>query len=338
MKNSKILSAVTAVAMVLTLTACNNGTTSSERSSSSSFSSGISETPENDFYREYSIKRDVIIINGYKGNNDVVMIPSEIDGKKVAEIAGFRGRGVLKSVTIPESVTTIGDRAFSDSTVLTEINVDDNNPSYTSKDGVLYSKDMTSLICCPGGKIGNFTIPDSVTKIVEEAFRGCTGLTSISIPDSVTEIGDLAFYDCTGLTSITIPDSVTEIGNSAFERCTGLTSITIPSSVTAIGGYTFSSCTGLTSITIPDSVTEIGIETFEDCTGLTSVIIPNSVTEIGENAFFHCTGLTSVIIPDSVTEIGDDAFLYCKAEITYKDKTYTSDNYYNELYKAINGN
>ena len=121
----------------------------------------------------------------------------------------------LKSITIPNSVTSIGNYAFRDCTGLTSI-----------------------------------TIPNSVTSIGNYAFSGCTGLTSITIPNSVTSIKSYTFFGCTGLTSITIGNSVTSIGDYAFQNCTGLTSITIPNSVTSIGQSAFRGCTGLTSITI----------------------------------------------------------------------------------------
>ena len=162
---------------------------------------------------------------------------------------------------------------------------------------------------CTG--LTSVTIPSSVTKIGRYAFEGCTGLKSITIPSSVTVIGERAFYGCTGLKSVTIPSSVAEIGDSAFSDCTGLTSVTIPNSVTVIGWSAFEGCTGLTSITIPNSVTVIGWSVFEGCTGLKSVIIPNSVKEICNYAFEGCTGLESVTIPNSVTEIGECAFRGC---------------------------
>ena len=172
----------------------------------------------------------------------------------------------------------------------------------------------------PNKYTGSVSIPSSVTydgveysvtSIGEQAFRGCSGLTSITIPNSVTSIGRIAFYDCSGLTSVTIPGSVTSIGDYAFSLCSGLTSITIPNSVTSIGNYAFSNCSGLTSVTIPNSVISILDYAFYGCSGLTSVTIPNSVTSIGEKAFYGCSGLTSVTIPNSVTSLGGYAFSGC---------------------------
>ena len=181
-----------------------------------------------------------------------------------------------KKTVIPNSVTSIGEKAF------------------------YFCEGMTSV-----------TIPSSVTSIGKTAFLGCTGLASVTIPSSVTTIGELAFNRCQSLTSVTIPSSVTTIESYAFSECTGLSSVTIPSSVTSIEERTFLACSSLTSVTIPSSVTNIGNSAFEGCTSLKSVTIPSSVTSIGEDAFDHCTSLSSVTIPSSVTSIEPSVFRNC---------------------------
>ncbi len=169
---------------------------------------------------------------------------------------------------------------------------------------------------------GTFTtLPSPFTFSISGGVVEITGYTgpggTVDIPGKiggqpVTRIGDNAFSYCTGLTSVTIPNSVTSIGDGAFYSCMGLTSVAIPDSVTSIGGWAFYDCAGLTSVTIPSSVSSIGDSTFDSCTGLTGVTIPNGVTSIGYGAFFNCSGLTGVTIPDSVTHIGDWAFYYCR--------------------------
>ena len=177
----------------------------------------------------------------------------------------------LTSVTIPDSVTSIGVGAFASCTSLTGIWVTEGNSHYSSDaSGVLFNKDKTTLVQCPG-TLAACMIPDSVTSIVGYAFDGCASLTSVAIPDGVTSIGHGAFYNCTSLTSVTIPDGVTSIGNSAFYNCTSLTSVTIPDGVTSIGVYTFSGCTSLTSVTIPDGVTSIGDWAFYRCESFTDI-------------------------------------------------------------------
>ena len=212
----------------------------------------------------------------------------------------FGWRDGLTSVTIPDSVTSIGLGAFYGCKRLTSV---------TIGDGVASIGDY-AFYGCTG--LTSVTIGYGVTSIGYHAFRGCTGLTSVTMGSGVASIGWGAFYDCTGLTSVTIPNSVTSIGDNAFYRCSGLTSVTIGSDVASIGSRAFYGCIGLTSVTIPDSVTSIGDLAFSGCTGLTSVTIPDSVTSIGDSAFYGCTDLTSITIPDGVTSIGNYAFYGCK--------------------------
>jgi BspA type Leucine rich repeat region (6 copies) len=154
----------------------------------------------------------------------------------------------LTSVTIGNSLTSIGDAAFSYCSGLTNIAVNTANPSYASSAGVLFNKSLILLIQYPGGLVGSYAIPNSVTSIGDYAFYGCTGLTSVTIPNSVTSIGQYAFSYCSGLTSVTIGNSVTSIGNGAFTHCYNLTNVTIPNSVTSIGQYAFYGCTSLAAV------------------------------------------------------------------------------------------
>ena len=157
----------------------------------------------------------------------------------------------------------------------------------------------------------SLTLPSSVTSIGSSAFSGCSGLTSLTLPSSVTSIEWSAFSGCSGLTSLTLPSSVTSIGGSAFSGCSGLTSLTLPSSVTEIGSSAFSGCSGLTSLTLPSSVSSIGSFAFSGCSGLTSLTLPSCVTSIGESAFRGCSSLASLTLPSSVTSIGKSAFEGC---------------------------
>lgn len=165
----------------------------------------------------------------------------------------------LKSINIPNSVTSIGEWAFMQCSSLTSIN-----------------------------------IPNSVTSIKRYAFSNCSSLTRIDIPNSVTSIEQGTFSDCNSLTNTYIPSSVTSIGKEAFASCSHLTDINIPSSVTSFGKEVFAFCSSLTSINIPNSVKSIGRAAFYDCGSLTNVTIPSSVTSIDKFAFARCINLGSV--------------------------------------------
>jgi hypothetical protein len=271
---------------------------------------------------QYAIADGQVTITNYIGSGDVTIADS-INGDPVTAIGAYAFWGSsLTSVTIPDSVTNIGDGAFNDCLALESITVNASNTSYASAGGVLFDQTLSTLIQYPAKRAGSYAIPDSVTTIGDLAFFGCNALTSVTIPDSVTTIGQEAFWDSVFLTSVMIGNGVTNIVDGAFLYCSDLESITVNASNTSYasaGGVLFDKTLATLiqyppkragSYAIPDSVTTIGDLAFADC-GLTSVTIPNSVTSIGASAFLE-TGLTSVTIPDSVTTLGDSAFQACK--------------------------
>ncbi|MBR3613572.1 MAG: leucine-rich repeat domain-containing protein [Clostridia bacterium] len=184
----------------------------------------------------------------------------------------FRSCTSLTELDIPESLEYIEGHSFSGCTGLTKITVDSNNPKYCSKDGVLYSKDMTTLVKYPNAKTDKiFEIPDSVNIIDGGAFKSCNNLTNVIIPNSVTDIGTYGFMDCINLTSVTIPGSVKWMSYDVFAYCINLKEVVILNGVKTIAEYIFSGCKNLTTAVIPASVTSIEYGAFGNCPKLTTV-------------------------------------------------------------------
>lgn len=273
-----------------------------------------------------------------------IVIPSEHYGKRVKGISAYAFKDCenITSITIPNSVTYIGDEAFNGCVNLTEITVLDGNVKYHSDGNCLIDTAEKKLVA--GCRNSIIPTDGSVTSIGNYAFSGHRGLAGITIPEGVTTIGDYAFSGCDGLLGITIPNSVTSIGASAFTRCNGLLGVTIPNSVTTIGASAFHGCSGITNIAIPDSVTDIGNGAFAYCDGLESIsvqrnnpvynsagnclidtsknkivlgcknsVIPSdgSAKTVGAWSFKGCRGLTELIIPGPIINIELGAFENC---------------------------
>ena len=272
---------------------------------------------------------------GFKGTDTEFIIPSYYNGLPILSISkeAFEEHRSLTSVIIPDSVNSIGGRAFYGCTRLKSVVIGN---SVTSIDFAAFSH-CTSL--------ESVVIGESVTSIGNVAFNECTSLESVVMPDSVTSIGSSAFSDCTSLTSVEIPDSVTSIGDSAFRNCTSLTSVVIGEGVTSIGDNAFWECSGITEIYFnaramddfeSDHDTFNGVGTKSDGITLTIGATVNKIPAnlfrrqytsiniisvifaeygacniIGHGAFNNCDNLTSIVIPDSVTSIGYSAFSDC---------------------------
>ncbi len=220
----------------------------------------------------YRIYSDYVVCGGCNNSVTDIVIASEIQGLPVTTItASAFSLDEITSVVIPDSVTTIGGRAFKNCENLTDV-----------------------------------TIPDSVTTIGNNAFGYCSSLEEIVIPDSVTSFGTMMFSSCTNLKKVILPEGITEVSPSTFTGCLRLESVNISESVVTIGGYAFQSCIKLSTITIPNSVKTIGNGAFAGCDYLNTVTIPESVTSIGEDAFQACEYMQAFMIKNPDCEIFDD--------------------------------
>ncbi len=187
----------------------------------------------------------------------------------------FQASKELTSVTLPESVTTLGNYAFNQCTALTTVH-----------------------------------LPEGLTEVPNYTFYFCTSLTSVNIPDGITRVGRSAFSYCTALSNVTLPATCTELGGSAFLDC-GLTKFEVPQGVTLIPSYCFSSCVSLSKITLPSSLDSIAADGFQACSSLTSITLPASLHGMGTMAFASCSGLVSVTVPDGVAYVGNQCFYNC---------------------------
>jgi hypothetical protein len=232
----------------------------------------------------YNSNNFMATIGAYSGPGGGLVIPDIVsNGVPVTGFSDFvfNGNQTLTSVTIPDTVTSIGGSGvFNNCTNLTNVN------------------------------IGN-----GVVSIGSSAFANCRRLPGIVIPDNVRTIGGFAFNLCTTLTNLSIGTGVTNIGSQAFQQCLALTSASIPANVSSIGSLAFYECTALTTATIGNNSTNIGQSigqsAFSDCPSLTNLTIGSSVSSIGPSAFVDCYSLTTVTIPGSVTNFGNEAFDNC---------------------------
>jgi hypothetical protein len=277
----------------------------------------------------YTTTNGTITITRYTGSGGAVDIPRTIDGLPVASIENyaFSGCTSLTSVTIPDSVTSLGFNgvdgwysAFYECSGLTAITVDPLNSFYSSVAGVLFDKNQTTLLQYPGGKAGNYTIPSGVASIDWFAFDYCPNLTSVTIPSSVNNILGGTFFSCSNLTIITVDSlnsSYSSVGGILFNKsqtmliqCPGgkAGNYAVPSSVTSVGDYAFLSCTALISVAIPSSVTSIGDYAFQSCDSLTNIMIGTGVANIGDWAFSVCTNLTGVYFQGDAPSLSGDVF------------------------------
>lgn len=365
-KSNKVISAMLSVLMVSGMftamplavnaagTADTNETTTSAAVQSADDTQSDSEEKEYNGFTYYTHfneenNRTEAVITGYKGIDNDLVIPDSIDNAVVTSIGvkAFAYRNLFKSITIPDSIVSIGDDAFFRCYGLKKVYVSsiedwckidfsypDANPLSRGADLYVDNKLVTDV-----------TIPDGVKSIGEYAFCGYSSLKSISFPSSIRSIGESAFIDCPNLdkvyatniedwckikfedefsnpmfyagkiyidgelaTDITIPKGITKICDYAFVNCDIITNMVIPNSVISIGDSAFYYCYNLKNISIPNSVVNIGEGAFSGCSNLEKVEIPDGIKIIKDCTFTFCENLTTIIIPQSVKEIGNLAF------------------------------
>ena len=299
MKPKRLISLLVAVCMMITMLPLSAVTAFAEDTSSSTKQEAIVDG----YKYEYTINTEdgTATITKFlgpvdsEGNVDFtnhgpydINIPSELDHHSVTGLGDYsfateeNGSPLydihhhnIHSVTIPESVTSIGQSAFE----------------------ACFSLD--SLI-----------IKDAATSIGASAFDGCSHLTTLSLGKNITTIGDYAFQRCSYLTNVTIPQSVTSIGRQAF-YLTDLNTLTIKGPIKSMGYAAFAGCTNLTSLSLYDGIQTIGEGAFINSTSLEAVTIPQSVTSIGASAFVNCSNLSTITIPEKVTTIESNTFNGC---------------------------
>jgi hypothetical protein len=225
----------------------------------------------------------------------------------------FENCSSLKTVNFPASITDVGSDCFLFCEDLTAINVSESNSIFSSIDGVLFNKNKTKLITFPSGKSSNYTIPNGVKQIDDNAFFSAAKLTTVAFPETLETIGDRAFIS-SGLTEIILPDNITYIGSQAFSRCRDLKSIKLPSGLAVITDDMLAGSNELKSITVPDGVVAIGGYAFGDCASLEEITIPASVKYMGEDVFRDCEDFTIVGTDESyVQEYAENAGIAFRA-------------------------
>lgn len=339
----------------------------------------FAETSGDFEYEVISEEDKTCAIIGYTGTAADLEIPQDIDGYSVTTIGdyAFEKCTSLISVTIPAGIIVIGDGAFWDCQSLANINVSADNTTYTSVDGVLFSKNMTDLLQYPiGNTRTEYVIPDGVMNITDYFLWDCKTLKTLTIPYSVTSIGENALWRCMSLENInvsadnkvyssvdgvlfnkdktellqypigntrteySIPNGVISIADYSFPECASIESITFSDSVTTIDEMAFPACSSLKSVELGSGVKTIGDYAFAWCEALTDVKIPYGVTTIGEFAFDSCTSFANITFPDSVTSIGQNVIwgtAYYKDEANWENDVLYVDNHLITSKSTING-
>lgn len=274
--------------------------------------------------------------------------PDKASNTLIIRVSAFQDCPKLTKCEIPARAYQVVGNIFKGCTSLKEVKVNDNNPYYFTKDGVLFGPalvnykpqydDAYALQSYPAGRQGAYTIPSSVNgkeidQVWTSGFEGAASLTDITIPASIGRLGTAAF-ESTGLTHVTIPDTVRQVDPAVFQNCTELVSVKLPAGLAEIDQYMFANCISLQHVDMPDTITKINIYAFHNCTSLTSLALPKGLTSLSVGCFEKCYNLQHVVVPPSVISFPKDdvgvynPFKYSPVTV-YVQKGSTGDRFFN---------
>ena len=282
---------------------------------------------KNGTFRECNNLKKVILNEGVaKIEDSAFVFCSSLEQIKLPQSLMSIGSGAfdnctsLISVELPDNAI-ISSNTFKECKNLSDIVISDTNNNYIVKNGILYNKNMTRILCYPAGiKDTEFFVPDTVKTIGDFAFYGTKALESINIPDSVTNIGTDAFGECSGLKEVVIPDSVTSMGEAVFYKCTSLEKVKLSVNITSPNPAVFQYCSNLKEVVLSENMRFLGDFMFSYCTQLTNIVLPDTLTSVLRSAFQSCDNLKNITVPKNVTTIRDYAFgyYYDEQSATYK--------------------
>lgn len=245
-----------------------------------------------------------------------VSVPESV---KTIRLSTFTGCTALNSVVLPSGLSILPEaNIFGGCTSLPEITLRDGCKNFKVVDGVLFSKDMTTLYTYPSGKKDStYTVPEGVTSCGSGAFSSGKVLRKLTLPDSLKEIGANTCYECAKLTDVRLPAELTAIPDNFIGFDAKITQLDLPESITSIGQKAFQGCSGLTNLRVPANTTAIGQEAYA-LSGIRQAIIPETVSEIPQDAFDRCRELSSITILDPDCVIYDSDRTICNS-YSYSD-------------------
>ena len=309
MKPKRLISLLVAVCMMITMLPLSAVTAFAEDTSTEQ------EASYKGYKYAYRVDDGNATITKFLGPDDSanpvsydIEIPTELNDIRVTGLgdysfavdadsdAGYPGNSLCRnihSVTIPESVTSIGKYAFARCSSLTSLKLGEN---------IKTIGDHAFYYCI---KLESVTIPQSVTFMGDRAFTGCAQLNSLTINDAAISIGDWTFDECYKLKTLKLGEKIKTIGDYAFYDCRILNNVTIPQSVTSIGDHAFGCCYGMDSFTIKDATTSIGKYAFSDCQSLTTLSLGENITTIDDDAFRSCYNLKCIMLPAGLASFGN---------------------------------